>query len=198
MRGKLGVVQAGAYLAGKEKGPADTDGPDGVEFVGVKEYFCLQAFGAGSAAVAVAANTVADLFYVRAGKSQILQNKPGHDCAVLGVADFSLAPAFFPAADVMQESRGSENVFVGAEFPPYPQRHLPYPLTVVGSVGTALFEAVIGTDFLESLEPCRVHGVPRSGGSGHLWPIHQKIPGGASGYRVAGAARHLRQGPATP
>ena len=36
------VVEPGADLAGKEKGPANTDGPDGIELVGIVENFSLQ------------------------------------------------------------------------------------------------------------------------------------------------------------
>ena len=47
---KLGIVQSSADLTGKEKGPADADGADGVQLIRIKEDSGLQAFRPGGAA----------------------------------------------------------------------------------------------------------------------------------------------------
>jgi hypothetical protein len=103
------VVKAGANLAGEEKSPADTDGPDGIEFVGVEQNSGFKGCGLCRSTKAVGTDAVADGFNIGFGIGEISEQGGCEFGTPLGMANLPLALALFLAADIVQKGGGSED-----------------------------------------------------------------------------------------
>lgn len=136
------VVQPGSDLTGKEKGPADADGADGVQFVCIKKDLCFQGFRDFVVAVAVRFDAVDDGILHLLGKLQALENGAGHLRALGGVADFSPGEHFVAAADVVEQGRGAQDIQSGIHQPADVERQVVDPFGVVRAVAAAFGLAV--------------------------------------------------------
>jgi len=137
------VMQPGSDLAGKEKGPADADGADGVQLVRVKKDLGFQGFRNFLIAVAVRFDAVDDCVLHFLGKFQPLENGAGHLRPLGGMADLASGEHFVAAADVVKQGRGAQDVQAGVHQAADVERQVVDPFGVVRPVAAAFGLAVL-------------------------------------------------------
>ena len=108
----------GADAAGEEEGAAESDGTEGVEFVGVVDDLGFESGRCNLVAVAVTAHGGSDGGDERGRKIQFGEPLGGEFRAEFGVADRALGGGLFGAGDVVEQRGGLDDFEIGfGEFP---------------------------------------------------------------------------------
>ena len=95
------VVQAGADFPGEQERPADSDGADGIQLVGIKQDSGFLRDGNSPFPESMGLNTMDDTGDGLLVDAVRLQDLAGHRGARLGMADFSVREVFCGAPDIV-------------------------------------------------------------------------------------------------
>ena len=114
-------MEPGPDLPGEEKGPADADGADRIELVGVEEDPGLERPGRAAFPEAVGPDAVDDGLDRGGIAAVALEDPLGQVRAAPAVADPAVGPVLLLAADVVEEGGELEDAEVGLFLSPDPQ-----------------------------------------------------------------------------
>ena len=135
-------MQSGPNLTGKEKGPANADGANGIKLVRVKKNLGLQSFRGLVVAIAVRFDAVQDCFLHFRGETQAREDGAGHFRPLGRVADFALGKHFLAAANVVEQGRGAEDIQTGVHQAAYMKGQVVDPFGVIRAM-TATFSLTV-------------------------------------------------------
>ena len=107
------IVHPGADFAGEEERPADPDGSDGIQLVGVEKNPGLESGGGRVLPEAVGLDAVGDPGDPRLGHTLGPQDSLGEPGPRFGMADAAVRPVFLVPADVVEDSRELQDAQIG-------------------------------------------------------------------------------------
>ena len=171
VRGGLGqvdplVVEAGPHLAGEEEGPADPDGADRIELVGVEEDAGLEGAGREVLAEAVGLDAVDDPLDPPGVEAEAGEDLPGQPGARIRVPDLAVRAVLLAPADVVEQGGQGQDLEVGFFGPADMQAEAQDAggvVPVVAAAGGAEEAARFGADRGDEL------AVRRGGGRRRAW-----------------------------
>jgi len=162
--GILGIdkrtVKFGPYLTGKLEGPANANGANGIQFIGIKQNLSFKGLRAAVPPKPVGSNTVDDIVFSLSRNGVLFQQNSCPFSAFLCMADCALGFVLVRTTYIMQVGCDLQDLSICPLQAPYMHAQIAHPLGVfpgmtARAIGKALYGKCLNVLDGQSHGPCQ-------------------------------------------